>query len=232
MEEKLNLFQKLAKIRAMSDVAQKNKQGFKYTYTDITEILANVTGGMKKYGVSLIPMIVPNTSSVDKNELVATKFDKKGEAYDQKTTEFLFTADMLFKWVNDEDPAEVIDVPWFITGSMADPAQAVGSGLTYTTRQFLTAYFQIAQSADIDVDEYRSKQKQAEESESKAIAESIIKDFDVMVKTFLADNQDKKDEVIAFLKKYAKNANYLAIKEPSLASKLVNDFKVTYMKEK
>ena len=53
-----------------------------------------------------------------------------------------------------------------------------------------------------------------------------------MVKTFLADNQDKKDEVIAFLKKYAKNANYLAIKEPSLASKLVNDFKATYMKEK
>ena len=51
-EEALNLFQKLAKIRAISDAAQKNKRGYNYTYTDITEILANVTAGMKKYGSS------------------------------------------------------------------------------------------------------------------------------------------------------------------------------------
>lgn len=231
MEEKLNLYQKLAKIRAMSDVAQKSKQGFKYTYTDITEILANVTGGMKKYGVSLVPMIVPQTSTITQNELVATKMDKKGTPYDQKTTEFLFTADMVFMWVNDEVPEEIIKVPWFITGSMADPAQSVGAGLTYTTRQFLTAYFQIAQS-DLDIDEYRSKQKMAEESEEKAIADSIIKEFDTLVKSFLADNQDKKDEVIAFITKYAKKANYLAIKEPTLAAKLLNDFKTAYIKEK
>lgn len=55
MQEELSLVQKLAKIRAMSDVVVKGKRGYNYTYADITEILAHITAGMKKYGVTLIP---------------------------------------------------------------------------------------------------------------------------------------------------------------------------------
>ena len=61
---------------------------------------------------------------------------------------------------------------------------------TYCTRYFLCNYFQIAQ-ADSDVDAYRSKQKAAEESEDKAIAEEIIAQFDGIVRQFLADHPDK-----------------------------------------
>lgn len=227
MEESLNLVQKLAKIRAMSDAVTKDKQGYNYTYADITNILAKVTAGMKKYEVSLIPMIVPGTASVEQNIMVNTKFDKTGKSYENKVTEMLFKADMLFKWVNDNDPNDCIEVPWFITGSQSDPSQAAGSALTYCTRYFLTSYFQIAQS-NTDVDAYRSKQKEAEASEDKAIAEEIIAQFDAKVKLFLADNQDKVDEVKKFISKYAKNANYFAIKEPNLAAKLLQDFKDTY----
>lgn len=229
-EEKLNLIQKLAKIRAISDVAQKNKKGYNYTYTDITAILANVTAGMKKYGVSLIPSIVPGTSSIEQNVVVNTKFDKTGKSYEQTVTEMLFRADMLFTWINDEDRNDYIEVPWFVTGSQSDPSQAMGGGLTYTTRYFLTSYFQIAQP-DTDVDAYRSKQKAAEASEDKAIAEQIIAEFDKILKQFLADNQDKAEDVKKFITKYAKNANYFAIKEPELASKLLSDFKTKYIKE-
>ena len=142
-----------------------------------------------------------------------TKFDKTGKAYDNTVTEMLVKADMVFKWVNDEDPNDTIEVPWFVTGSQTDPSQALGSGLTYCTRYFLCNYFQIAQS-DSDVDTYRSKQKAAEASEEKAIAEGIIEQFDVILKQFLADNPTKTDEVKKFISKFAKNANYLAIKEP------------------
>ena len=117
----------------------------------------------------------------------------------------------------------------FVTGSQSDPSQAFGSGLTYCTIYFLCNYFQIAQS-DTDVDTYRSKQKEAEASEDKAIAEEIISQFDSMLKTYLADNPKKADEVKKFISKYAKNANYFAIKEPNLAAKLMNDFQTTYMK--
>lgn len=229
MAEELNLVQKLAKIRAISDAVSKDKKGYNYTYADITDILAKVTAGMKKYGVSLIPQIVPNTASVSQNVVVNTKFDKTGKSYENTVTEMLVKADMIFKWVNDDNPMECIEVPWFVTGSQGDPSQAFGSGLTYCTRYFLTSYFQIAQS-NTDVDEYRSKQKEAEVSEDKAIAEEIIAQFDSMVKGFLTDNQDKQDSVKKFISKYAKNANYFAIKEPNLASKLLSDFKSTFLK--
>lgn len=229
-EQKLNLVQKLAKIRAMSDVVSKDKSGYNYKYADITTILANITSGMKRYGVSLIPTIVPGSASIEQNTILSTKFDKAGKPYDKKATEMLVRADMLFTWVNDDNPEEKIEVPWFVIGSQEDPSQALGSGLTYCTRYFLTNYFQIAQ-ADSDVDAYRSKQKAAEASEDKAIAESIIEKFDVVLKKYLADNPNGTDSVKKFLTRYAKNANYFAIKEPSLAAKLMDDFQKTYLKE-
>ena len=224
----MNLIQKLAKIRAMSDAVSKEKRGYNYSYADIVTILAHVTGGMKKYGVSLIPSIVPNTSSVEKIVVVNTKFDKTGKAYDQTTTEMLFKADMTFTWVNNDNPKDCLEVPWAVTGSQSDPSQAFGSGLTYCTRYFLTNYFQIAQP-ESDVDAYRSKQKAAEASEDKAIAEEIVNQFDVLLKQYLADNPEKTDEVKKFISRFAKNANYLAIKEPALASKLLDDFKKTFI---
>lgn len=225
---KLNLVQKLAKIRAISDAVSKEKRGYNYSYADITTILANVTAGMKKYGVSLIPSIVPGTSEVEQNVVVNTKLDKTGKPYDQTVTEMLVSAEMIFKWVNDENPDEIIEVPWFVTGSQGDPSQAFGSGLTYCTRYFLCNYFQIAQ-ADSDVDTYRSKQKAAEVSEDAAVAEAIIEEFDVAVKKFFADNPEKVEDVKKFISRFAKNANYFAIKEPALAAKLLEDFKNTYV---
>lgn len=223
MSAELNLYQKLAKIRALSDVAEKTKRGYGYTYTDITAILANVTAGMKKYGVSLIPQIVPGTSTVEQNVTRNTKMDKQGNAYENVSTEMVFCADMIYRWVNDENPDEYIDVPWFVTGAQSDPSQALGTGMTYTMRQFLTAYFQIAQ-ADSDVDAYRSKQKEAEASEDRAVAEEIIAKFDTGLRSYLADNSEEKANVEKFVKKFVKNGNYFAIKEPNLAAKLLEDF--------
>lgn len=230
MQESLNLVQKLAKIRSMSDAVAKSKRGYNYSYEDITEILANVTAGMKRYGVTLIPTIVGGSSQVNQNVIVKTKVDKTGKPYDNTTTEMLFSADMIFRWVNDENPQETIDVPWFVTGSQEDPSQAFGSALTYCTRYFLTSYFQIARS-DSDVDAYRSKQKAAGAAEDKALADEIVAQFDVQLREFLSSHPEKSDETKKFISKYAKNANYLTIKEPALAAKLKEDFENTYLKE-
>lgn len=227
-EENLNLIQKLAKIRSISDVAVKDKRGYNYSYADITQILANVKSGMKKYAVSLIPMITPGTSVVEQLVTVNTKVSKTGEVFDQKTSEMLYRADMVFRWINDDNPEEYIDVPWIVTGSQADPSQAFGSAMTYCTRYFMVSYFQIAQAAAEDVDSYRSRQKEAEASEDKAIAEEIIKQFDVEFKAYIAEHQDKVDELKRFVQRYVKDANYFKIKEPALASKLLEDFRSGY----
>lgn len=230
MSDGLNLYQKLAKIRALSDVVKKEKSGYGYKYADITTILANITAGMKKYCVSLIPAIVPGTMDVSQNVVTNTKFDKQGNSRTTTTTEMLVKAEMTFTWVNDENPEERIVVPWVVTGSQSDPSQALGSGLTYCTRYFLTNYFEIAQ-ADNDVDTYRNKQKAAEASEDKQIAESIIAKFDELIKTYLADHTDKKEELSKFVKRFVKDGNYFKIKEPSLAAKLLKDFQTTFMTE-
>lgn len=230
MENQLNLVQKLAKIRAISDAVSKDKRGYNYKYADITSILAKVTAGMKKYNVSLMPGIVPGTADVQQSTIVNTKFDKTGKPYEQTSTEMLVKADMVFKWVNDDDPNDYIDVPWVVTGSQSDPSQALGSGLTYCTRYFLCNFFQIAQP-ETDVDEYRSKQKEAEKSEDKAIAEDIIGEFDKVVRQFLSDNPDQSDEVKKFISKYAKGGNYFAIKEPALASNLLCSFNEKFIKK-
>lgn len=231
-EEKLNLVQKLAKIRAMSDVVTRNKKGFNYTYADVTSILANITAGMKKYGVSLIPTVVSGTANVEPVTTTNTKFTKTGEAYENVVTEMLYTAEMVYRWINDEDPTDTIDVPWFVTGSQSDPSQAFGSGMTYSLRYFMLQYFQIAQAmSDNDVDAFRSRQKEAEVSEDRASAESIIQIFDVKLKTYLSEHPDNQDEVKKFISRYAKDAKYPSIKEPTLAAKLLDDFSKRYLAE-
>ena len=228
-EEKLNLIQKLAKIRTIADVAVKDKRGYNYSYADITQILAQVKAGMKKYGISLIPMITPETSEISQVISVNSKFTKTGEPYEQKTTEMLYQADMVFRWIDDDEPDSFLDVPWVATGSQADPSQAFGSAMTYCTRYFLTNFFQIAQAQAEDVDAYRSRQKEAEASEDKAVAEEIIRQLDTEVKAFIADHPDKAEDVKKFIQRYAKNADYFKIKEPKLAAKLLEDFRATYI---
>lgn len=226
-QESLSLIQKLAKIREISDVVKKDKRGYNYSYADITNILASITAGMKKWGVSLIPLIVPQTAQSEQLISVNTKVDKSGKAYDNTTTEMLVSADMIFKWVNDDNTQDFIEVPWFVIGAQSDPSQAFGSGITYCTRYFLTSYFQIAQT-DTDVDAYRSKQKEAEETEDRAIAEQIVRDFDLYIKGFLADNPEHADKAKRFISRYVKNSNYLSIKNPEIASKLSEEFKTKF----
>ena len=121
-----------------------------------------------------------------------------------------------------------------VTGAQSDPSQAFGSAMTYCTRYFLTNYFQIAQAAAEDVDAYRSRQKEAEASEEKAIADGIITQFDSDFKVYFADHPDKADELGKFLSRFVKKNSsekydYWKIHEPALAAKLLEEFRKTYL---
>jgi 5'-deoxynucleotidase YfbR-like HD superfamily hydrolase len=94
-------------------------------------------------------------------------------------------------------------------------------------RYFLINFFQIA-TPENDVDAYRSKQKEAEASEDKAVAEEIIKRLDEEVREYIADNQDEAPKVKKLVSKYVKNGEYFRIKEPKLAAKLYEEFESTF----
>ena len=226
-EQNLNIYQKLAKIRKQMEVIQRNKKGYGYTYVSEDEILAKISGFMDKYSLSLIPSVIHSSAVVTPYHTKKTKSTNKGEIYEENVNEVLVSADMVFTWVNNENPDERVDVPWILVGHQSDGSQSFGSGLSYAMRYFLLKFFNIA-TPDDDPDKWRSKQKAAGAAEDKMIAEEIIASFDTMVKEFLASNQDKTEEVKKFVAKYVKGGNYFAITESVLASKLLADFKETF----
>lgn len=227
--EQMNIYQKLAKIRKPVEVIKKNRKGYGYTYVDEEEILSKITGLMGKYGVSLIPNITHGSASVEPYHYVKTKTTKDGKAYEEHNNEIMVRADMDWIWVNDDNPEDRVVVPWFFVGSQTDASQAFGSALTYASRYFLLKYFNVATSDD-DPDNWRSRQKEAENAEDRLIAGKIVDEIHSLVTTHLANKPDDKQKIIALTKKYVKengkaSANYYAIESSAVAADLLNALK-------
>jgi hypothetical protein len=180
-DEKLNLYQKLAKIRKLAEIIQKDKKGFGYTYVSEEEILAKVTAGMEMYNVSLIPRMIHGTTVVTpRNYLkIKEKPDKTGNIIRTEETidEFLLTSQIEWEWVNDENPEEKIIIPWMLVGQQSDASQTFGSAWTYASRYFLMKYFNVATSDD-DPDAYKAKKAEAAMQEQKELVVAIVGQID------------------------------------------------------
>ena len=178
----------------MTEVIQKNKKGYGYTYVTEDEILARVTAGMEKYGVSLIPKMVSGTTEVTPIHYIKrdSKPDKAGTVIvtEKSVDEYLITGQIEWHWVNDENPTETIIIPWMLVGQQGDASQTFGSAWTYASRYFLLKYFNVATSDD-DPDNYKLKKAEAAMSEEKAIVDAIIAQIESLVHTSVnATNRD------------------------------------------
>lgn len=160
----MNLHQKLLKIANMAGVLQRTKSGYGYKYVPEEDIQAKVTAGLQKYGVMLYTSISPGTMNV--TPVHYEKYDAKLKA-NKPVNEVIVSADMVYTWVNTHNPDERIETSWAFVGQMEDAAQAMGAGLTYGNRYYLLKQLQLA-TTESDPDNYRSKQKQAEEDEENA----------------------------------------------------------------
>lgn len=224
----LNIYQKLSQIRRSVAAIQKNKSGYGYKYVTEDEILAKVTAGMNKHNVSLVPGIVPNTMKVSPYSYKKVKGAKGGNTPIEETVnEILIDAEMTWTWVNDDNPDEVVIVPWMLVGQQSDAAQAFGSGLTYTTRYFLLKYFQVATTED-DPDNYRTKQKNAADADMNLLLATMIEEIGNVVQPILSENNADKTAALKKLmqSKITKNGkpstDYRIIKDATLASEVLN----------
>ena len=222
--ERMNLLQKLAKIRKVVEVLQKDKQGYGYRYVTEEQILSKITGLMDKLGVSLLPGIVPGTTIMEPYRYEKTKATKDGKIYEEHVNEILIKADTTWTWVDNANPTEKIVIPWSLVGQQSDASQAFGSGLSYSSRYFLLKYFNVSTTED-DPDNWRSKQKEAENAEQVEIAKSIVEQIRQKLGQYIAKHPDEEKNVIAVIKQFVvekgkPSANYLAIKDPVIASNL------------
>ena len=225
-----NIYQKLAAIRKQVEVIKTNKKGFGYYYVTDDEILSKITGFMDKYHLSLMPRIVHDSVIVRPYTYKKTKATNQGDIYEEICNEIIVNADMYWCWINNDDPDERVDIPWAIIGQQGDAAQAFGSSLTYSHRYFLLKFFNIA-TPDDDPDNFRSKQQAALKAEDKMVADQIIKDIDIKVRSYLETSPDKAEAVKKFIGKYAKGGDYFKIADPILAAKLLDDFQI-FIKER
>lgn len=227
MQETLNIYQKLAKIRKPVEVLKKNKSGFNYNYVTEDLILAKITGLMEKLGVSLIPCIVPKTTVVAPYHYTKTKVLKDGRVLNEEVNEILVSADMEWHWINDENPQDKIVVPWTMVGQQSDASQAFGSGLSYSSRYFMLKYFNVATSDD-DPDNWRQIQAEAANAENREVVMEILNQVHSIVGAYIEKHPDSKAEIAGVVKQFAKgkngkpSADYFTITDPKTASELLN----------
>ncbi|HBL82408.1 MAG TPA: hypothetical protein DD391_07415 [Clostridiales bacterium] len=157
----MNIHEKVLKIAEMAGVLRKNKAAYNFKYTPEDEIQAKVTAGMKKYGVLLVPSIVPGSLHVEPFEYEKyNKITKKMEP----AKEIMVWGDMVCRWYNTENPKDVLEAGWVFAAQKDDISQALGGALTYSNRYYLMKTLQLATVED-DPDNYRSKQRMAEDYE-------------------------------------------------------------------
>lgn len=178
----MNIHQKLLKIADMAGVLQRNKTGYNYNYTTEDEIQAKITAGMQKYKVMLYPSIEQGSLQVQPYHYEKVKKEKvkneQGKDVLKDTiipvNEVIVKAEVIYTWVNVDNPEEKIENRWAYIGQMEDASQAFGAGATYGNRYYLLKALQLA-TVDDDPDEYRSKQKKAENYENE-LAEKEMKE--------------------------------------------------------
>lgn len=235
--EKLNIYQKLAKIRKPVEILQKNKAGHGYNYVTEDLILSKITGLMTKLGVSLIPSINSNTIKVVPYNYITTKTTKDGNTYDRQVNEILVHGDMTWCWINNENPDDRVMVPWALVGQQTQASQAFGSALTYASRYFMLKYFNVATSDD-DPDNWKASQKAAENEEDMLITSQIIERVHSVLTGYIESHPENKQDVITTIKKYARgkggkpSANYYEVNDPEIASKLLDEVLEKYSTNK
>lgn len=136
-QQTMNLHQKLVVIRRNIGSITKDKKSFGYDYVSGSQVLSKIHGSMNELNVLLIPNVI------SQNHEVHTIQTKKGPS-----TIFVVSGQLSYKWVNADNPSEVLEVPFHYTGSQDDVAKAFGSALTYAERYFLIKFFNLPTDGD------------------------------------------------------------------------------------
>lgn len=228
MAKELNLHQKILKIADMAGVLQKNKNGYSYKYVPEEDIQAKVTAGLQKYGIMLYNSIEPGTTKV--TPFTYEKYDPKLKA-NKPVHEVIVSADMTYTWVNVENPEETVRTTWAFVGQMEDAAQAMGAGLTYTNRYYLMKQLQLA-TTESDPDNYRSKQKEAEDYEEIAAAKEAQARLEKKVKEvveagieLMKNGRVSKTDMMAVVAKHNNgNGNPSAIPSVEICENVLAEF--------
>ncbi|WP_210133329.1 ERF family protein [Staphylococcus sp. GDY8P199P] len=146
MSSELNLYQKIADVKANIDGFTKDTKGYNFSYVSGSQILHRIRSKMIEHNL----LLVPNTTN--EQWTTHTYKNKKGN----EVIDFIVEMDLNYKWINADKPEEQLDISYHAFGQQSDISQAHGTALTYAERYFLMKFFNIP----TDEDDADAKQKQ------------------------------------------------------------------------
>lgn len=146
MTEELNLYQKIADVKANIDGFTKDTKGYNFSYVSGSQILHRIRTKMIEHNLLLVP------STSDEKWTTHTYKNKKG----YEVVDFVVEMDLNYKWINADKPEEQLDISYHAFGQQSDISQAHGTALTYAERYFLMKFFNIP----TDEDDADAKEKQ------------------------------------------------------------------------
>lgn len=151
MAEQLNLFQKIADVKANIDGFTKDAKSYNYSYVSGSQVLHRIRNKMIENNL----LLVPKTSEENYKQIDVTRFNKKA-GREITTSEFIVEMKLTYVWINADKPEEQFEVTFYAVGQQDDVSKALGTALTYAERYFLMKFFNIP----TDEDDADAKQKQ------------------------------------------------------------------------
>lgn len=151
MAEQLNLFQKIADVKANIDGFTKDAKSYNYSYVSGSQVLHRIRNKMIENNL----LLVPKTSEENYKQIDVTRFNKKASR-EITTSEFIVEMKLTYVWINADKPEEQFEVTFYAVGQQDDVSKAHGTALTYAERYFLMKFFNIP----TDEDDADAKEKQ------------------------------------------------------------------------
>ena len=191
MSEKLNLFQKIADVKANIDGFTKDTKGYNYKYVSGSQILHKIRNKMIENNL----LLVPKTSEENYQQVQVTRFNQKAKR-EVTTSEFVVEMKLTYVWINADNPEERLEVPFYSVGQQDDVSKAHGTGLTYSERYFLMKFF------NIPTDEDDADAKQKRETYAPKARPEQIKDLKDKIKQAveIGGNDATEQKVMQWLK--------------------------------
>ena len=151
MTQEMNLFQKIADVKANIDGFTKDTKGYNYSYVSGSQVLHRIRSKMIEHNL----LLVPSTTEENYKKVEVTRFNKKANR-EVTTSEFVVEMKLTYVWINADNPEEKLEVTFYSVGQQDDVSKAHGTALTYAERYFLMKFFNIP----TDEDDADAKQKQ------------------------------------------------------------------------
>lgn len=165
-KQELNLFQKIADVKANIDGFTKDAKSYNYSYVSGSQVLHRIRNKMIENNL----LLVPKTSEENYKQIDVTRFNKKA-GREITTSEFIVEMKLTYVWINADKPEEQFEVTFYAVGQQDDVSKAHGTALTYAERYFLMKFFNIP----TDEDDADAKQKQERYATSSNQLKELLK---------------------------------------------------------